>query len=76
MPPIDQFSFILGAIVTLITLWALSQVVGWFKGIFRPPSGMSIRQKIIGGLRRLIVALLILATLAMMGYIFYSVLIK
>ncbi len=76
MPPIDQFSFILGAIVTLITLWALARVVGWFKGIFRPPSGAPIGQRIVGGLRRLIAALLILATLIVMGYIIYSVLLK
>lgn len=76
IPNIDQFSFILGAVVAAITLWLLGRVWSWLKGIFKPPSEVSLGQKIAGGLRRLISAVLVLVALAVVGYIVYSVLVK
>ena len=71
---IDQFSFILGAVVAAIALWALGRVWNWLTGIFRPPGDVTLGQKIMGGLRKLISAALVLAALAVVGYIIYSVL--
>jgi hypothetical protein len=76
MPQVDQFSFVVGFIVGFIVCWALGQVLSWLGGIFKPPAGKPIRQRIAEGVRKLIASLLVLAALAVMGYIVYSVLVK
>ncbi len=76
MPQVDQFSFVVGFMVGFIVCWALGQVLSWLGGIFKPPTGKPISQRITEGVRKLIASLLVLAALAVMGYIVYSVLVK
>ena len=73
---VDQFSFVTGFLVGFITCWALGRVLSWLGGIFKPPTGKPIRQRIAEGVRNVIASLLVLAALAVMGYIVYSVLVK
>ena len=76
MPQVDQFSFVVGFMVGFIVCWALGQVVSWLGGIFKPPAGKPMSQRIAEGVRNLIASLLVLAALAVMGYIVYWVLIR
>jgi hypothetical protein len=76
MPLVDRFSFVAGFLVGFIVCWALGQVLSWLGGIFKPPAGKPISQRIAEGVRNLIASLLVLAALAVMGYIVYSVLVK
>jgi uncharacterized membrane protein (UPF0136 family) len=76
MPYIDRVSFIAGLVVGLILAWALLQVVGWLRGVFKPPSDKSLGQKVASGVRRLVASLLVLLTLAAMGYIVYTIVFK
>ena len=73
---VDRLYFIVGFIVGFITCWALGRVLSWLGGIFKPPTGKPIRQRLAEGVRNLIASLLVLAALAVMGYIVYSVLVK
>ena len=73
---VDQFSFVTGFLVGFITCWALARVLGWLGGIIKPPTGKPLSQRVAEGLRNLIASLLVLAALAVMGYIVYSVLVK
>jgi len=70
---VDQFSFILGFVVAVITLWALGQVASWLKGVFKPAADQPIGKRLSTSLRNLIASLLVLLALAVMGYILYSV---
>ena len=76
MPQVDQFSFVVGFMVGFIVCWALGRVLSWLGGIFRPPQGKPLSQRIAEGVRNLIASLLVLAALVVMGYIVYSVLVK
>ena len=73
MPQIDLFSFILGVIVALAVRWALARVLDWITGIFKPSGDKSFGQRMAGAVRKLISAVLVLAMLAIVGYIVYSV---
>jgi predicted PurR-regulated permease PerM len=76
MPYIDRVSFIAGLVVGLIFAWALSQVTGWLRGVFKPPDDKSLGQKVTSGLRKLVASLLVLLTLVAMGYIVYTIVFK
>ena len=73
---IDRVSFVAGLVVGLILAWALVQVMGWLRGVFNPPSDKSLGQKVASGVRKLAASLLVLLTLAAMGYIVYTVVFK
>ena len=73
---VEPFSFVTGFLVGFITCWALGRVLSWLGGIFKPPTGKPLRQQMAEATRKLVASALVLAALAVMGYIVYSVLVR
>jgi hypothetical protein len=74
---IHWVSFGLGFASAAILIWAILTIWAWLKKVFGPPpGGKPFGQRLMAAVRNLIAGLLVLAALAVIGYIAYSVLIK
>jgi hypothetical protein len=76
MLSIDRFSFVAGLIAGLIVAWALSQVLGWLRAAFKPPSDKPFSQRLASSVRKLAASLLVLLTLVAMAYLVYTIVFK
>jgi small neutral amino acid transporter SnatA (MarC family) len=70
---IHWVSFGLGFAAAAFLIWVLLTISAWFKKMVKPPSdGKPFGQRLRAAFRNLIAALLVLAALAVIGYIVYT----
>jgi hypothetical protein len=74
---IHWVSFGLGFATAAVLVWAILTIWAWLKKVFGPPPGDEpFGQRLVAAARNLLMGVLILAALAVIGYIAYTVLLK